>query len=167
MRRPRFWRGGPDCARGSEDVVLLEARRALLDREGAAVVECKRLDHRESLLGQPPISEQRSDYGLSHLQGRSWVKVIELARQLFPGHRRLRTGCRPDRLAPTPAQGGALVPDPPSGAVSPQSSPRLSRSAMTRVPLALATKLSRNARSGRSRRSEAQSTPTTPRAKAR
>src|SRR3954468_8369587 len=84
MRRPRFWRGGPDCARGSEDVVLLEARRALLDREGAAVVECKRLDHRESLLGQPPISEQRSEHGLGHAQGRSWVKVIELARQPLP-----------------------------------------------------------------------------------
>src|SRR5215212_3578309 len=133
MRRPRFWRGGPDCARGSEDVVLLEARLALLDREGAAMVECKRLDHRDSLLGQPPISEQRSEHALSHLQGRSWVKVIELARQLFPGHLRLRTGCRPDRLAPRPAQCGALVPDPPSGAAPPQSSPWPSRRAMTRV----------------------------------
>src|SRR3954447_4613819 len=151
MRRPRFWRGGPDCARGSEDVVLLEGRRALLDREGAAVVECKRLDHRQSLLGQPPTSEQRSEHALSHLQGRSWVKVIELARQLFPGHLRLRTGCRPDQPAPRPAQGRALVPDPLSGAAPPQSSPRLSRSARARVALALATKLSRKARSGRSR----------------
>src|SRR3954451_7838461 len=154
MRRPCFWRGGPDRARGSEDVVLLEGRRALLDGEGAAMVECKRLDHRESLLGQPPLSEQHGEHGLSHLQGCSWVKVIELARQLFPGHLRLRTGCRPDRPAPRPAQGGALVPDRPSGAAPPQSSPWPSRRAMTRVALALATKLSRNARSRRSRRSD-------------
>ena len=52
----------------------------MLDGEGAAVFERERLDHRESLLGQPPISEQRGEYGLSHLQGRSWVKVIEFGR---------------------------------------------------------------------------------------
>src|SRR3954447_8030017 len=95
MRRPRFWRSGPDRARGSErgseDVVLLEGRRApsMLDREGAAVFERERLDHRDRLLGQSPISEQRGEYGLSYLQGRSWVKVIELVGQLIPAHPRL------------------------------------------------------------------------------
>src|SRR4051795_8796084 len=96
MRRPRFWRSGPDRARGSErgseDVVFLEGRRApsVLDGEGAAVFERERLDHRDRLLGQSPVSEERGEDGLLNCQSCPWVKVIELARQLLPGHLCLR-----------------------------------------------------------------------------
>src|SRR4051812_30318977 len=61
----------------------------MFDREGAAVVERERLDHRDRFLGQPPHSEQRGEHGLRQTQGCSWIKVIKLARQVIPGHPRL------------------------------------------------------------------------------
>src|SRR3954452_25594700 len=73
----------------------------MLDGEGATVFERERLDHRESLFGQPPISEQRGEYGLRHARSCPWIEVIELARQLIPAHARLH-GWVAFQIGPSP-----------------------------------------------------------------
>jgi hypothetical protein len=74
----------------SEDVVLLEARLSMLVGEDAAVVEGKRLNHRDSLPCERACTEERSQHTLLDGQGRPWIKAVQLVGQFGLGHLRLR-----------------------------------------------------------------------------